>query len=112
MAVSMLFVVIFWPCIFHLELIWFFEIGFAGRKNTIGIPIDASFTSDSNYILTGSSDGYLHIYTNHESRSADDKQIAEISSGQIEAITQVEMNPKYALIATASSYVGLWVPRD
>lgn len=83
---------------------------FIGRKNTLNIPIDASFTHDSKYILTGSSDGCLNVYSVNRERGEDDKRVAEISSNQKEAITEAVLNPKYTMIATASSYVGLWLP--
>lgn len=87
------------------------DFGFKGRRNALNIPIDASFTPGSDYILTGSTDGNLIVYSLNRERSENDKKIAEISSNQNEAITEAELNPKYMMIATASSYVGLWVPK-
>lgn len=83
---------------------------FIDRKNTLNIPIDASFTQDSKYILTGSSDGCLNIYSVNRERVQDDRRIAEIFSNEREAITEAVLNPKYTMIATASSYVGFWIP--
>lgn len=82
-----------------------------GRRNTINVPIDASFTPESDYILTGGSDGHLNIYSNYKERCADNTRVADLSSNQIETITEAELNPKYTMIATASSYIGLWVPK-
>lgn len=81
-----------------------------GRTNTLNIPIDASFTPNSKYVLTGSSDGCLNIYSVNRERGEDDKRVAEIFSNQREAITEAVYNPKYTMIATASSYVGFWLP--
>lgn len=86
---------------------------FGSRKNDIAIPIDASFTPDSDYILTGSSNGNLNIYSlncNRIGHSEEGLKIAEISSNENEAITEVELNPKYSMIVTASSFVGFWIP--
>lgn len=83
---------------------------FIGRTNTLNIPIDASFTHNSKYILTGSSDGCLNIYSVNRERGEDAKRVAEIFSNQKEAITEAVYNPKYTMIATASSYVAFWLP--
>lgn len=40
-----------------------------------------------------------------------ERKVAELPSQQPEAITAVEMNPKYSLMASASSYVAFWVPK-
>lgn len=87
-----------------------------GRKNTLNIPIDASFTPNSEYILSGSSDGNVVIFSNkkreqYKSQPTDrERKLAELQSLQPEAITAVEMNPKYSLMVTASSYVAFWAP--
>lgn len=85
-----------------------------GRHNTLNIPIDASFSPQSQYILSGSSNGNVLIYNNekrNQRKDAGAPKYAELRSGQPEAITAVELNPKYALMATASSYVAFWAPR-
>lgn len=95
---------------------FFSNIFYQGRKNTLNIPIDASFTPDSDYILSGSSDGNVYIFSNNKKDKkrialADrERKVAELKSLQPEAITAVEMNPKYSLMVTASSYVAFWAP--
>lgn len=84
-----------------------------GRKNTLNIPIDASFTPNDEYILSGSTDGNVFIFRNNKQRvpSIDhERKLVELQSLQPEAITSVEMNPKCSLMATASSYVAFWAP--
>lgn len=39
-----------------------------------------------------------------------EQKVAELRSYEPEAITAVEMNPIYSLIASASSYVAFWAP--
>lgn len=82
-----------------------------GRKNTLHIPIDATFTPKSEYILTGGSDGVLNIYTNNRIKRSDEGKLTEIPSNKREAITAVEFNPKYTMFATASSHAAFWVPQ-
>lgn len=95
---------------FLIEYNFIFKIG---RQNTLNIPIDASFTVQSEYILSGSSDGKVYVFNNKTSnyrKDANEPRHAILHSMQPEAITMVEMNPKYAMMATASSYVAFWAP--
>ncbi|XP_031623415.1 WD repeat-containing protein 82-B-like [Contarinia nasturtii] len=86
---------------------------FGSRRNMLNIAIDASFTPNNEYILSGSSDGNVLVFSNNKKSGLDhERKVAELSSHQPEAITAVEMNPKYSLMATASSYVAFWVPND
>lgn len=77
----------------------------------LNLPIDAAFTPDSDYILSGSSDGKLIIYSNNQIKSEDNKIIAELSSISEDPIIEAEYNPKYAMIATGGTYFGIWLPK-
>lgn len=76
----------------------------------MNIPIDVSFTPNSDYILTGSSSGHLTVYSNNRAKRSDQGKVVETLSKENEPITAVEFNPKYTLIATASSHVAFWIP--
>lgn len=108
---------------YHLMEEFIFRIVFRylGRKNTLNIPIDASFTPNSDYILSGSSDGNVLVFTNNkkdQNRSSDngsvdrERKVAELQSMQKESITAVEMSAKYTMMVTASSYVAFWTPNS
>lgn len=77
----------------------------------LNLPIGAAFTPDSDYILTGSSDGKLIIYSNNQIKSEDDKKIAELSATLEDPITEAEYNPKYSMIATGGTCLGIWLPK-
>ena len=88
-----------------------------GRRNTLNIGIDASYTPNDEYILSGSSDGNVLVFSNNKKNADRDmsgyereQKVAELRSYEPEAITAVEMNPIYSLIASASSYVAFWAP--
>ncbi|XP_055296328.1 WD repeat-containing protein 82-B-like [Sitodiplosis mosellana] len=90
---------------------------FGSRRNTLDIPIAASYTPNDEYILSGSSDGNVLVFSNNKKNTERDmmgyereQKVAELHSYQPEAITAVEMNPIYSLIASASSYVAFWTP--
>lgn len=100
----------------YFQYLFFFLFEIQGRKNTLNIPIDASFTPNSEYILSGSTDGNVFVFSNNKrdqpkALSTDrERKLVELQSLQPEAITAVEMNPKYSLMVTASSYVAFWAP--
>lgn len=87
---------------------------FEGRRNELHIPIDASFSAQSDHILTGTSNGNVIIFNSDMKSDLKDANEPEhvLKSMRPEAITAVEMNPKYALMVTASSYVAFWAPSD
>lgn len=86
-------------------LFFFFCIWTTARKNAIGIPIEATFSTDSEHVLSGSSDGRLHIWSTNNG-----EKVAEIESQSSEAITNVICHPHYSMLATASSYTAFWTP--
>lgn len=101
-----------------LIAIFFSFLLIQGRKNTLNIPIDASFTPNSEYILSGSTDGNVFVFSNSKRDQSKtlsfdrERKLVELQSLQPEAITAVEMNPKYSLMVTASSYVAFWAPNN
>lgn len=76
------------------------------------LPIEASFTPHSDYVLTGSSDGQVHVFSNISGQNHNSRSVADIQSNQSEAIINVEFNPKYLMMASASSSTSIWVPEQ
>lgn len=81
----------------------FFFVISLGQKNSIGIPLEASFSPNGEYVFCGSSDGFLHVWNNKTAL-----KVAELDSKYPEAITCTLFNPKYLLLATGSSNVSFW----
>lgn len=81
------------------------------QRNTAHMPIDASFTPNGEYILTGSSDGVVNVIRTNSADGSGDIKVAAIPSHINEPITSVEFNPKYTMLATASSSSTLWIPK-
>lgn len=79
---------------------------FSGLSN--GVPnmqLKASFSPDSQYVLSGSADGKLHIW------SADSgKRIVTLDGLHPGPCQNVRFNPKYMMFATGCSSLAFWIP--
>lgn len=68
---------------------------FTGHVNAKNIPIEASFTPDSQYVLSGSSDGRIHIWSVEKGN-----KVAVLSSDHQDTIQCIQFNPKYMMFAS------------
>lgn len=73
--------------------------------NDSGLRIEASFTPDSKYILSGSENGQIHIW------DLEGTEIVKLD-GHPKAVMNVKFNPKFALMASACTNVILWLPKE
>ncbi len=60
------------------------------------MPLEASFTADSQFVLSGSSDGKVHIWNVEKGN-----KVAVLNSDHCETIQSIQFNPKYMMFATA-----------
>jgi len=77
----------------------------AGYQNNKGLPIEASFTPDSQFVVSGSTDGRLHVW-----RTENGAKVGVLNGNHANAVTNVQFNPKYALMASACHSLSFWVP--
>lgn len=70
-------------------------------------PCEASYSPDSQYILYGSLDGCIHVWS-----ASKGCKVAELKPevANPEAVQCVMFNPKYMLIASACSKMSFWIP--
>lgn len=78
---------------------------FVGHRNDAGIPLESSFSPDSKYLATGSTDGSLYIWD-----IASEKLLLEKKKVHAQAPTCVIWNPVFGVAATACQKVALWIP--
>jgi COMPASS component SWD2 len=71
---------------------------------TSTIDIEASFTPDEQFIVSGSEDGCIHIW------DIASKQKVHVLKGHAGPVTSVQCNPRFAMIASACTNLALWVP--
>lgn len=70
-------------------------------------PCEASYTPDSQYILCGSLDGCVHVWSASKGVKI---TILRPDKNSMESVGCVMFNPKYMLMATASAKVSFWIP--
>ena len=64
----------------------------SGYQNNKGIHIEASFTPDSQYVISGSTDGKLHLW-----RTDTGHRIGILTGEHSHPVTNVQFNPRYVL---------------
>jgi len=73
-----------------------------GVKNAF---LEASFTPDSQYILSGSTDGKTHVW------SADSgKKVFVLDGLHPGPVSNIKFNPKYMMFVSACNNLAFWIP--
>lgn len=78
---------------------------FSGHINNKGIPLEASFSPDSQFVFSGSTDGKIHVW-----HAESGKKTAELTCEQAGPVQCVQFNPKYMLLASACNSMAFWLP--
>lgn len=79
---------------------------FTGHQNSRNIPLEASFTADSQFVLSGSSDGKIHIWSVEKGN-----KVCVLTSEHTDSIQCIQFNPKYMMFAsTCQQMVMLNLP--
>ena len=61
----------------------------AGYQNNKGLPIEASFTPDSQFVISGSTDGRLHMW-----RTDNGQRCGVLTGEHNNPVTNVQFNPR------------------
>ncbi|XP_040567699.1 WD repeat-containing protein 82 [Lepeophtheirus salmonis] len=78
---------------------------FTGHLNTKGIPLEASFSPDSQFVISGSTDGRVHIW-NAETGT----KVCVLNGDHDGPVSCVQFNPKYMMMASACNNMAFWLP--
>jgi len=79
----------------------------AGYQNNKGLPIEASFTPDSQFVVSGSTDGLLHIWRTEDGRSAG------VLTGEHQGpVTNVQFNPRMARVVCNATLPPIVANKD
>lgn len=70
-------------------------------------PSEASYSPDSQYILSGSLDGCIHVWSACKGNKV---AVLRPERPSPAAVQCVKFNPKYMLIASACSRMSFWIP--
>ncbi|XP_065900981.1 WD repeat-containing protein 82-like [Dysidea avara] len=77
----------------------------SGHLNNQGIPLEASFTPDSQFVLSGSQDGTVHIW---EAESG--HKLCVLEGGHPGPTRCVQFNPKYLNMVSTCTNLAMWLP--
>jgi COMPASS component SWD2 len=79
---------------------------FRGHSNASGLALEASFTPDGQFVLSGSDDGRIHVW-----HAATGREVA-VWQGHSSPTLAVRWSPTHMLAASAcaSSLLCLWIP--
>lgn len=76
-----------------------------GYMNNQKIPIEASFSPDSQYIFSGSTDGRIHIWN-----AVNGCKICVLNGNHTSPVNCVKFNPKFKMMASACTNMAFWLP--
>lgn len=80
---------------------------FTGHSNFRNIPLEASFTPDSQFVICGSSDGKIHIWNAEKGN-----KVAVLNSEHSDTIQSIQFNPKYMMFASTCQQMIFWLPHS
>ncbi|KAH3816121.1 WD repeat-containing protein 82-like [Dreissena polymorpha] len=78
---------------------------FVGHTNTKRIPLEVSFSPDSLFVFSGSTDGRVHCWSTDTGA-----KIATMSCDHPGPVQCVGFNPKFMMLATACTNMAFWLP--
>lgn len=78
---------------------------FAGYLNNKGIAIEASFSPDSQFVFSGSTDGRVHVWN-----AETGYKVCVLNGDHPAPVQCIQFNPKYMMLASACTNMAFWLP--
>lgn len=78
---------------------------FTGHANAKNTPLEASWSPDSQFVLSGSSDGRIHIWNAEKGN-----KVAVLNSEHSDTVQCIQYNPKYMMFASTCQQMIFWLP--
>lgn len=79
--------------------------GIITEKTERGLHLGCCFSPDSNYVLAGSQDGHLHVWSVEGGN-----KVAVLEGNHPNPVQCVAFNPKFMMIASACTNSAFWIP--
>lgn len=76
---------------------------FTGHQNDLHSELDACFTPNAEYVLSGSEDCQIYAWR------AEDGELVKTLKGHSSTVGRVLCSPKYEVIASACTNSALWI---
>jgi len=78
---------------------------FTGHSNSKAIPLEASFSPDSQYVLSGATDGRVHIWN-----AENGTKICALKGDHQGPVRCFQFNPKSMMMASTCKNMVFWLP--
>jgi len=76
-----------------------------GHINVQRLPLEASFSPDSKFVISGSSDGTIHIWNTENGA-----KVCSLKGDHKSPVRCVQFSPKHMMMASACQVMCLWLP--
>ncbi|EDV57485.1 WD repeat-containing protein 82 [Drosophila erecta] len=78
---------------------------FTGYSNQSRLPLDATYTPDSQFILSGADEGRIHIW-----RADDGYPVAVLKGNNVGPVRCLRFNPKATMFVSSDLLIVFWMP--
>ncbi|XP_013380004.1 WD repeat-containing protein 82 [Lingula anatina] len=79
---------------------------FMGHTNQKGLPLEASFSPDSQFVFSGSTDGKIHCW-NAETGS----KVCVLNAEHTGPVQCIQFNPRFMMLSSACINMAFWLPQ-
>ncbi|RWR98988.1 WD repeat-containing protein 82-like protein, partial [Dinothrombium tinctorium] len=76
-----------------------------GHTNSKGLPLEASFSPDSQFVFSGSQDGKILVWN-----AVYGNRVGVLQAEHSGPVQCVQFNPKYMMLASACTTMAFWIP--
>ncbi|KAH8267436.1 hypothetical protein KR018_002344, partial [Drosophila ironensis] len=83
-----------------------YQNSYAGCANEKHLPLQATFTPDSQFILSGADAGAIHIW-----RAKDSQPVAVLKGNNVGPVRCLLFNPQATMFVSSDSLVAFWMPK-
>jgi len=82
-----------------------FQQSFTGYSNQLRQPLDATYTPDSQFILSGADEGRIHIW-----RADDGYPVAVLKGNNVGPVRCLRFNPQATMFVSSDLLLAFWMP--
>ncbi|XP_017075184.2 WD repeat-containing protein 82 [Drosophila eugracilis] len=82
-----------------------FQQSFTGYSNRTRVPLEASYTPDSQFILSGADEGRIHIW-----RAVDGYPVAVLKGNNVGPVSCLRFSPKATMFVSSDLLIAFWMP--
>ncbi|EDX03479.1 WD repeat-containing protein 82 [Drosophila simulans] len=82
-----------------------YQQSFTGYSSKVRLPLDATYTPDSQFILSGAHNGRIHIW-----RAADGFPVAVLKGNNVGPVRCIRFNPRATMFVSSDWLLAFWMP--